>query len=48
MNIKTEATIAALRMAFDYVAKDPENNLPKVGSFLEKILPANNDTYQHL
>ncbi len=43
MNLKTEATAMAFRAAFDYVAKDPENNLPKLGAFLKNILPEKKD-----
>lgn len=40
MSIKINAQVAAIRKVYDYIDKDPVNNLSKVGAFMEKHLPA--------
>lgn len=39
MNIKNNAVRAGLMKAYDYVDKDPENNIPKVMGLLDTVLP---------
>ena len=39
MNIKNSIIHAGLMKAYDYVDKEPENNIPKVMSFLDTVLP---------
>ncbi len=40
MSIRTAAEATAMRKLFDYIEKDPENNLSKVGDLIDKYVPA--------
>ena len=40
MSIKTSVQAAGLRKVYDYIEKDPVNNLPKVGEFMDKYMPS--------
>ena len=39
MSVKKSLQAAALRKVYDFVEKDPVNNLTKVGDFLDKVAP---------
>ena len=39
MNVKNRATRMGLMKAYDYIEKDPEQNIPKLMNFLDTVLP---------
>lgn len=39
MSIKTTAQVIALRKIYDFIDKDPVNNLPRLGEYMDKYLP---------
>ena len=43
MGPKTTLQVIGLRKIYDYIDKDPKENLPKLGEYMEKFLPADSD-----
>ncbi len=41
MSIKNDILIAALRKTYDFLDKDPESNLPRLGAYIDKFVPEN-------
>ncbi len=39
MSIKTDIYASAIRGAYDFLDKDPVNNLPKPGEYMDKFIP---------
>ncbi|MCD8337558.1 MAG: radical SAM protein [Lachnospiraceae bacterium] len=48
MSVKTSVQVAALHKLYEFVDKDPANNLSKVGSFIEKYVPSGTEVDNHL
>lgn len=42
MSVKTSVQVAALRKLYEFVDKNPVENLPKVGAFIDKYIPKDN------
>ena len=43
MGPKTTLYVLGLRKIYDYIDKDPKANLPKLGEYMDKFLPADSD-----
>ena len=39
MSVKNSAIRAGLMKAYDYMEKDPEQNIPKIMNFLDTVVP---------
>ena len=39
MNLSAKMINLGMKKAYDYLEKDPENNLPKLMDLLDKVLP---------
>lgn len=48
MSVKTSVQVAALRNLYEFVDKDPANNLSKAGSFIEKYVPSGTEVDNQL
>mgnify|MGYP006972356151 CR=1 FL=1 len=38
MSVKSNLEAVAIRKVYNYIEKDPVNNLPKVGAFMDKYV----------